>query len=436
MARFLLKNKDLSKLPVVTNHESIDKKGDFTEDGIFSEKIFGPDSDVDNITNEAIIDLGNNFIITPLGYDRVKKLIGRKRFAEIISSEKPIDENGNVIEPEDDHNSYIGLVEFRQKFLKIIKEEVKRDKRKSKDYNRVVQWYLNGTLFQNYVTVFSPKLRPATVNKATKTFRHSEINKEFNLLIAHSNSLKDLDEHYTDDSVELQKLNLLNKIQDDSMNIYERIVNENIKGKMGTIRKLIMGSRVGYSARSVIVPAPDLRLNEIRMNYTIFLEIYKPLLANMMYVTENIPLPKAEEILSKALDNFNPKVYKYMNELVNKTEGGMRVILNRNPSISESSVQILKIKDIIKDIDSAVVGISNNILAGMGADYDGDTLNIIALFSQEQYNMLKVQDPVNQLISYNDGLFNRTYSLNKDSQIAVYLLNNPKSKEVGIKVKK
>lgn len=71
----------------------------------------------------------------------------------------------------------------------------------------------------------------------------------------------------------------------------------------------------------------------------------------------------------------------------------------------------------------------------MGADFDGDTLNIIALFSKEQYEAFKVQDPVNQLISYNDGLFNRTYSLNKDSQIAVYLLNNPKSKKYDIKIK-
>ena len=433
MVRFLLKKKDLENVPVVTNHESIDKKGDFTEDGIFSEKIFGPDSEADNITNEAIVDLGNNYILNPLGYERVKKLIGNKRFQEIISSEKPIDENGNVIEPEDDHNSYIGLIEFRKNFLKILKEEVKREKRKTKDYNRVVQWYLSDLLFQNYVTVFSPKLRPATVNKATKTFRHSEINKDYNLLIAHSNSIKELDRHYTDDSVELQKLNLLSKIQDDSINISDRVINENIKGKGGTIRKLLMGSRVGFSARSVIVPAPDLKLNEIRLNYTIFLEVYKPILANLMYVTENIPLAKGEEILDRALDTFNPKVYKYMRELVDKTENGMRVILNRNPSISESSVQILKIKDIIQDIESSVVGISNNILAGMGADYDGDTLNIIALFSEEQYEQLKVQDPVNQLISYNDGLFNRTYSLNKDSQIAVYLLNNPKSKNVDIK---
>lgn len=234
-----------------------------------------------------------------------------------------------MIEPKDDHNSYIGLVKFRKEFLRIMKEEVKRDKRKTKDYNRVVQWYLSDLLFQNYVVVFSPKLRPATVNKATKTFRHSEINKEFNLLIAHSNNLKSLDENYTDDSVELQKLNLLSKIQDDSNAIAERIINENIKGKTGTIRKLLMGSRIGFSARSVIVPGPDLKLNEIRLNYKVFLEMYKPVLANLIYLTENIPLTKAEEILSKAGNIFDEKVYKYMMELVNKTENGMRVILNR-----------------------------------------------------------------------------------------------------------
>lgn len=368
MVRFLLKKRDLSKLPVVTNPESIDKKGDFNSDGIFSEKIFGPDSDPDTITAEAIVYLGdNNFILNPLGYARVKKLIGNKRFQEIINTEKPIDENGNVIEPEDDRNSYIGLVEFRKRFLQVLREEVKRDKRKTKDYNRVVQWYLSDLLFQNYVVVFSPKLRPATVNKATKTFRHSEINKEFNLLIAHSNNLKDLDENYTDNSVELQKLNLLSKIQDDSNKISERVINENIKGKGGTIRKLLMGSRIGFSARSVIVPGPELKLNEIRLNYKIFLEIYKPLLANLINLSEGVSLTKAEEILNRAGDVFDEKVYKYMMELINKTENGMRIILNRNPSISESSVQILKIKEVSRDFDSAVCAISNNILAGMGA---------------------------------------------------------------------
>ena len=51
-----------------------------------------------------------------------------------------------------------------------------------------------------------------------------------------------------------------------------------------------MGSRVGFSARSVIIPGPDLRLREIRLNYSIFLTIYKPVIANLMYISEGISL--------------------------------------------------------------------------------------------------------------------------------------------------
>lgn len=65
-----------------------------------------------------------------------------------------------------------------------------------------------------------------------------------------------------------------------------------------------------------------------------------------------------------------------------------------------------------------------------------DVLNVIALFSNEQYESLSVQDPRYQLISYNDGSFNRSFSFDKDSKIAVYLLNNPDDKDITISVKK
>lgn len=58
-----------------------------------------------------------------------------------------------------------------------------------------------------------------------------------------------------------------------------------------------------------------------------------------------------------------------------------------------------------------------------------DVLNIIALFSEEQCNEFEALDPVNQIISNNDGKFNRAFSLNKDSRLAVYLLNNPYSED-------
>ena len=101
--------------------------------------------------------------------------------------------------------------------------------------------------------------------------------------------------------------------------------------------------------------------------------------------------------------------------------------MNRNPSISIHSIQIVKIVDVKYDVDDYVLNLSNNILAGMGADYDGDVLNLIALFARSQYEDFKALDPTYQLISNNDGNFNRTFSINKDNSLAVYLLNENRS---------
>lgn len=51
-------------------------------------------------------------------------------------------------------------------------------------------------------------------------------------------------------------------------------------------------------------------------------------------------------------------------------------------------------------------------------------LNLIALFSEEQYEQFKRMDPTYLVISNNDGKFNRTYSLSKDAKLAAYLLNH------------
>ena len=57
--------------------------------------------------------------------------------------------------------------------------------------------------------------------------------------------------------------------------------------------------------------------------------------------------------------------------------------------------------------------------------YLSPLLNLIALFSDAQYQKFKKMDPYNQSISFNDGLYNRTAALDKDPKVAVYLLSNP-----------
>ena len=62
----------------------------------------------------------------------------------------------------------------------------------------------------------------------------------------------------------------------------------------------------------------------------------------------------------------------------------------------------------------------------MIGDYLSLFLNIIALFSREQYENFKMLDPMYQIISPNDGNFNRTFTITKDAKLAAYLLANTK----------
>ena len=95
-----------------------------------------------------------------------------------------------------------------------------------------------------------------------------------------------------------------------------------------------------------------------------------------------------------------------------------------NPSINIGSIMQMRIRNVKKDINDLTLSMSNNILSPFGADYDGDVLNIIAIFTDRQSKDFKLFKPQNLLVSMNDGKFNSEFSLQKDQKLAVYLLNN------------
>src|SRR5699024_5885859 len=111
--------------------------------------------------------------------------------------------------------------------------------------------------------------------------------------------------------------------------------------------------------------------------YTTLINLYRIPLINLISISEGIEYFQAEEILTNAESKYDIKVHRYMLELIHKTKGGLRAILNRNPSISISSIQIVKIVDVIPDVNNYVMEVSNSILSGMGADYDGEMKNRI-----------------------------------------------------------
>lgn len=99
--------------------------------------------------------------------------------------------------------------------------------------------------------------------------------------------------------------------------------------KEGHIRGNILGSRFNYSSRNVIVPLSNCKINEIKLPYIGFLELFKPELINLIIKAEGITINEAVDKWTKATISFSNKMYQFMRYLVENTKGGLRVLINR-----------------------------------------------------------------------------------------------------------
>lgn len=361
---------------VITNSTPV-LKGEFTNDGLFSETIFGEEKDPNNLDTIGWIDFGDNYIISPIMFPRIRKLLKPKVLDSMIQYNKSINRDGQFVEdnPESTktlifEDSNIGLQEFRERFLELLKKYTPEESKELPEYRNIIKWHLENKVFINKLPVFSPKLRPGQISKEDKTFQFSEINNYYNFIISFSEMAKSIRGNDLLEDVRLRKYKLLYKLQTYANHILDNIINF-IKGKRGTIRKNLLASRVNMSSRNVIAPDPSLRVNEIIVNYRTFLELYKLPLINLISRTEGKTYLESLELLKKNSNVFSKKIHGYMMELIKNTKGGIHAILNRNPSISIHSIQITRIVSVKKDIDDYTMAISNNILSGLGADFDG-----------------------------------------------------------------
>ena len=363
---------------VITNSNPI-TKNEFSPDGIFSTVIFGEETDADNLDIVGWIDLGDNYVIAPLMYTRLAKLFKQRVLDSMIQFNKNISRDGNFVDdiPEPGsktlvfEDSNIGLIAFRERFLELLQKYTDPEKKDSPEYRNLIRWFIEGKVFTSKIPVFSPKLRPAQLSKEDKTFQFSEINSYYNFIVSYGEMVKTIKGSDTLEEVQLRKLKLMVKLQGYVNSAAESVL-EFIKGKRGTIRKNILAGRVNFSSRSVIVPGPNLAINEIEISYRAFLELYKLPLINLIVRTEGWTHLEAKSYLNKNNNRFVKRIYNYMLELIRSTRGGLKAILNRNPSISVYSIGIMTIVGVNADPENYTMAVSNLILAGLGGDFDGD----------------------------------------------------------------
>jgi DNA-directed RNA polymerase beta' subunit len=283
-----------------------------------------------SITGWIIID--NYHIIHPVFYIKLEGIIG-KDLINIITYDKVMNRDGILEEKESDIPFYgIGIMEFKDRLEEILEYYGRKKKNKSEEIQEILE--NKDIIFPHSIPVYSSILRPMSF-KGESLF-YGVIDKTYNKIFASVRLLNDIDIYESKlkslakkDRERMDKNKILSRIQADLMELWE-LVFEQVDGKTGQIQGEILGGMLNFSSRDVIIPDPDLKADEIKLNYHSFLELFKFEIIAQIVAINKVSYPEAIHQWEIAKINFNQKIYEIMNYIVKKQK--CYVIIIRNPT--------------------------------------------------------------------------------------------------------
>ena len=166
-----------------------------------------------------------------------------------------------------------------------------------------------------------------------------------------------------------------------------------LKGKQGRFRQNLLGKRVDYSARSVIVVGPSLKMYECGIPKEMALELFKPHVIQGLVSKEIASNIKAAK---RMIENQDERVWDIVEEKIKEHP----VLLNRAPTLHRLSIQAFE----PKLIDGKAIRLHPLVCAGFNADFDGDQMAVhvpISDAAQAEARLLMLS--ANNILSPKDG---------------------------------
>ncbi len=185
---------------------------------------------------------------------------------------------------------------------------------------------------------------------------------------------------------------------------------EGLRGKRGRFRRNLLGKRVDFSGRGVIVPDTTLRLNEVGLPKDLALEIFKPFVIRRLIEKRHaLTIGEARELV----EIREPIVYEVLEELLNERI----VLLNRAPSLHKYSIQAFY----PKLVEGSALRINQTVTPGFNADFDGDTMAVHAVLTEEALEETRTRMlPIHNLIKAASG--EPVISFGSDFVVGIYHL--------------
>ncbi len=275
--------------------------------------------------------------------------------------------------------------------VKII-SEIKKDLESVKDPSKemrlmrrlkLISLMVKNTLHPEWMIltvlpVLPPDLRPMVALDGGR-FATSDLNDLYRRVINRNNRLKKLIELNAPEIITINEKRMLQEAVDalfdnsarfgaqqmSSQRRPLRSLADYLKGKQGRFRQNLLGKRVDYSARSVIVVGPELKLDQCGLPKKMALEIFKPFVINKIIekgLSHNI------RNANRLIDQASPEIWAILEEVITNR----KVLLNRAPTLHRLGIQAFQ-PLLIEDF---AIRIPPLVCSAFNADFDGDQMAV------------------------------------------------------------
>jgi DNA-directed RNA polymerase subunit beta' len=171
---------------------------------------------------------------------------------------------------------------------------------------------------------------------------------------------------------------------------------EILEGKQGRFRQSLLGKRVDYSGRSVIIVGPSLRLNQCGLPYEMVIELFQPFLINELLKTKIKPPSHNTKLAHVIIKKNKPFIWNLLESLMAKHS----IILNRAPTLHRFGIQAF---DPVLVLGQAI-HLHPLVCTGFNADFDGDQMAVhLPLYEASQLEVKTLMRPSSNVLSPSNG---------------------------------
>ena len=255
------------------------------------------------------------------------------------------------------------------------------------------------------IPVIPPELRPLVPLDGGR-FATSDLNDLYRRVINRNNRLKRLIELRAPDIIVRNEKRMLQEAVDALFDNGRRgraitgankrplkSLSDMLKGKQGRFRQNLLGKRVDYSGRSVIVVGPELKLHQCGLPKKMALELFKPFIYSKL---ETIGFATTIKAAKRMIEQRRPEVWDILEEVINEHP----VLLNRAPTLHRLGIQAFE--PVL--IEGKAIQLHPLVCTAFNADFDGDQMAVhVPLSLEAQLEARVLMMSTNNILSPANG---------------------------------